>query len=140
MAIYGEYRQTWKFTRKGALVNSGGPSSPPESSGGDEHPSFDTSVAHVARIYDYWLGGKDNYAVDRAAGDAGLAVYPDIVHSVRANRAFLARAVRYLATEAGIRQFLDIGEDDPYGIVAKLTGAVPAGSYLALAHVASDID
>jgi hypothetical protein len=208
-------------------VNSGGPSSPPESPGGDEHPSFDTSVAHVARIYDYWLGGKDNYAVDRAAGDAGVEAYPDIVHSVRANRAFLARAVRYLATEAGIRQFLDIGtgiptannthevaqdaapdsrvvyvdndpivlaharalltgspegatdylnadlrdtdrilaeaaqtldfsqpvavvlmailhlindEDDPYGIVAKLTGAVPAGSYLALSHVASDID
>ena len=94
-------------------MNSGGPSSPPESPGGDEHPSFDTSVAHVARIYDYWLGGKDNYAVDRAAGDAGLEAYPDIVHSVRANRAFLARAVRHLATEAGIRQFLDIGTGIP---------------------------
>jgi hypothetical protein len=194
---------------------------------GDEHPSFDTSVAHVARIYDYWLGGKDNYAVDRAAGDAGVKAYPDLIFSVRANRAFLARAVHHLATEAGIRQFLDIGtgiptannthevaqaaspdcrvvyvdndpivlaharalltgapegvtdyldadlrdtdrileqaaatldfsqpvaivlmailhligdEDDPYGIVGKLTGAVPAGSYLALSHVASDID
>ena len=198
-------------------------SGPPQ----DEHPSFDTSVAHVARIYDYWLGGKDNYAVDRAAGDAGVQAYPDLVFSVRANRAFLARAVRYLATEAGIRQFLDIGtgiptannthevaqaaspdcrvvyvdndpivlaharalltgapegatdyldadlrdtdrileqaaatldfsqpvaivlmailhligdEDDPYGIVGRLTAAGPAGSYLALSHVASDID
>jgi hypothetical protein len=74
-----------------------------------DHPTFDTSVAHVARIYDYWLGGKDNYAVDRAAGDAALKAYPDLIHSVRSNRSFLARAVRYLAAEAGIRQFLDIG-------------------------------
>jgi hypothetical protein len=192
-----------------------------------EHPSFDTSVAHAARIYDYWLGGKDNYAVDRAAGDAAVAAYPNLIHSVRANRAFLARAVHYLAAEAGVRQFLDIGtgiptapntheiaqaadpscrvvyvdndptvmaharalltgapegatdyldadlrdagaildraaqtldfaqpvavvllailhlipdSDDPYGIVARLTGAIPAGSYLALSQIASDID
>ena len=78
-----------------------------------DHPSFDTSVAHVARVYDYWLGGKDNFAVDRAAGDQAIAAYPDIVHSVRANRAFLARAVRFLAGEAGIRQFLDIGTGIP---------------------------
>ena len=192
-----------------------------------DHPTFDTSVAHVARIYDYWLGGKDNYAVDRAAGDAAVQAYPDLIHSVRSNRAFLARAVHYLAAEAGIRQFLDIGTgiptapntheiaqavsarvpgrlrgqrphragarpraahrrpgrrhrlpgrrparhrhdpgraaqtldfsqpvavvlmailhlipdtDDPYGIVAQFTGAVPAGSYLALSQIASDID
>ena len=191
-----------------------------------DHPTFDTSVAHVARIYDYWLGGKDNYAVDRAAGDAALKAYPDLIHSVRSNRAFMTRAVRFLA-EAGIRQFLDIGTgiptapntheiaqgvapasrvvyvdndpivlaharalltgapegatdyldadlrdtgaildraaqtldfsqpvavmlmailhlvpdiDDPYGIVAQLAGAVPAGSYLALSQIASDID
>jgi hypothetical protein len=78
-----------------------------------DHRSFDTSVAHVARIYDYWLGGKDNYAVDRAAGDAAVQAYPDLVSSVRANRAFLARTVRYLAGEAGIRQFLDIGTGIP---------------------------
>jgi hypothetical protein len=78
-----------------------------------DHPTFDTSVAHVARIYDYWLGGKDNYAVDRAAGDAALAAYPDLIHSVRANRAFHGRTVRYLAAEAGIRQFLDIGTGIP---------------------------
>jgi S-adenosyl methyltransferase len=193
---------------------------------GEDHRSFDTSVAHVARIYDYWLGGKDNYAVDRAAGDAAVQAYPDLVSSVRSNRAFLARTVRFLAGEAGIRQFLDIGtgiptannthevaqavapscrvvyvdndpvvlaharalltstpegvtdyldadlrdtgkilaraaqtldfsrpvaivlmailhliedDDDPYGIVAKLLGAVPPGSYLALSHIASDI-
>jgi S-adenosyl methyltransferase len=193
---------------------------------GAEHRSFDTSVAHVARIYDYWLGGKDNYAVDRAAGDAAVQAYPDLVSSVRANRAFLARTVSFLAGEAGIRQFLDIGtgiptannthevaqsvapgcrvvyvdndpvvlaharalltstpegatdyldadlrdtakilaeaaqtldfsrpvaivlmailhligdEDDPYGIISTLLGAVPPGSYLALSHIASDI-
>jgi S-adenosyl methyltransferase len=77
-----------------------------------DHPSFDTSVAHVARIYDYWLGGKDNYAVDRAAGDAALQAFPGLVDSVRANRAFLARAVTYLAGQ-GFRQFLDIGTGIP---------------------------
>jgi hypothetical protein len=196
-------------------------------SGQDESPTFDTSVAHIARVYDYWLGGKDNYAADRAAGDAALQAYPDLVSSVRANRAFLARVVRYLAGEAGIRQFLDIGtgiptannthevaqslapesrvvyvdndpvvlsharalltsdpagatdyidadlrdteqilahaaqtldftrpvavmlmailhligdEDDPSGIVARLLEAVPPGSYLAISHVAADIE
>jgi S-adenosyl methyltransferase len=191
-----------------------------------DHPTFDTSVAHASRIYDYWLGGKDNYAVDRAAGDAALKAYPDLIHAVRSNRAFMTRTVRFLA-EAGIRQFLDIGTgiptapnthetaqavdpacrvvyvdndpivlaharalltgapqgatdyldadlrdtgaildraaqtldftqpvavvlmailhlipdtDDPFGIVARLIGAVPAGSYLALSQIASDID
>jgi S-adenosyl methyltransferase len=75
--------------------------------------SFDTSVAHIARVYDYWLGGKDNFAADRVAGDEALQAYPDLVSSVRANRAFLARGVRYLAAEAGIRQFLDIGTGIP---------------------------
>ncbi len=193
----------------------------------DERPAFDTSVAHIARVYDYWLGGKDNYAADRRAGDEAIQAYPDMASSVRANRAFLARAVRYLAGEAEIRQFLDIGtgiptannthevaqytapqsrvvyvdndpivlaharalltsrtegatayidadlrdtgailaqaaqtldfsrpvavmliailhligdDDHPYRIVAKLIDAVPPGSYLALSHVASDIE
>jgi hypothetical protein len=74
---------------------------------------IDTSVAHSARIHNYWLGGKDNFAADRAAGDAVIAAYPGIVKSVRANRAFLARAARFLAAEAGIRQFLDIGTGIP---------------------------
>ena len=81
--------------------------------GGAQRASFDTSVAHIARVYDYWLGGKDNFAADRAAAEQAIAAWPDIVLSVRANRAFLARAVRYLAGDAGIRQFLDIGTGIP---------------------------
>jgi len=202
-------------------TNSGGAAATPAG-----QPPFDVSVAHVARVYDYWLGGTDNFPADRAAGDQAIAAYPDIVLSVRANRAFLARAIGYLATEAGIRQFLDIGTgiptannthevaqaaapdsrvvyvdkdpvvlaharsllsstpegatryldadlrdtgtilaqaaqtldftqpvaimlmailqhlddaDDPYAVVARLLAAVPAGSYLALTHPASDI-
>ena len=76
-------------------------------------PQIDTSVASIARIYDYWLGGKDNFAVDRAAAEAMIQNYPDIVAGVRKNRAFLGRAVHYLAAEAGIRQFLDIGTGLP---------------------------
>jgi hypothetical protein len=74
---------------------------------------FDTSVAHQARMYDYVLGGKDNYESDRAAVQAGLQVWPDMAFAMRANRAFLGRVVRYLAAEAGIRQFLDIGTGIP---------------------------
>jgi S-adenosyl methyltransferase len=76
-------------------------------------PGFDTSVAHQARIYDYLLGGKDNYAADRAASEAVLSIYPEMAFNARANRAFLGRVVRYLAGEAGIRQFLDIGTGIP---------------------------
>ncbi len=195
--------------------------------GSADRLGIDTSVAHSARVHNYWLGGKDNFAADRATGDAVIAAYPGIVKSVRANRAFLARAARFLAAEAGIRQFLDIGTgipaadnthevvlaaapdarvvyvdydpvvllhartlltsdvsgaidyidadlrdpgtilrqaartldfsrpvaimliaimhligdaDDPYGLVAQLTAAVPPGSYLALSQVASDIE
>ena len=78
-----------------------------------DHPAFDTSVAHMARVYDYWLGGKDNFAADRAAGDAVIQAYPAVITTVRANRALLVRAVRYLAGEVGIRQFLDIGTGIP---------------------------
>ncbi len=76
-------------------------------------PDIDTSVAHPARVYDYWLGGKDNFAADRALGDAIKAAVPTIEVMARANRTFLGRAVRYLAAEAGIRQFLDIGTGIP---------------------------
>ena len=76
-------------------------------------PQLDTTVPHSARIWNYWLGGKDNYAVDRAAGDQFLATFPDIAVVARASRAFLGRAVRYLAEEAGIRQFLDVGTGLP---------------------------
>jgi hypothetical protein len=203
--------------------------SPPE---GDAENStaraaIDTSVAHQSRIYDYWLGGKDNFAVDREAAEQAIAAYPPIVRGVRAQRAFLARTVRYLAGLEGILQFLDIGtglptannthevaqeaqpfarvvyvdndsmvltharallsstpqgatsyldadlrepdkilasaadrldfsqpvallligilqlipdSDDPHAIVARLVGAVPRGSWLAVYHPASDID
>jgi SAM-dependent methyltransferase len=198
-----------------------------EAVSGVERAPFDTSVAHIARVYDYWLGGKDNFAADRVAAEQAIAAWPDIVLSVRANRAFLARVVRYLVSEAGVRQFLDIGTgipasnnthevaqsvapesrvvyvdndpvvlaharalltsgphgvtsyldadlrehgrvlgaaaevldfsrpvavmlmailqhvddaEDPYAIVAALLDALPAGSYLALSHPASDIE
>ena len=74
---------------------------------------LDTSVAHIARVYDYWLGGKDNFAADRAAGDQAIKAFPNIPLSARANRAYQARAVRFLAGEVGIRQFLDIGTGIP---------------------------
>jgi len=74
---------------------------------------LDISAAHIARVYDYWLGGKDNFAADRAAGEATVAVYPGIRLSAQANRAFLARTVRHLAGTEGIRQFLDIGTGLP---------------------------
>ena len=189
-------------------------------------PGFDTRRAHSARIYNYWLGGKDNYAADREAAEQAIAANPGIVNDVRANHTFLVRAVRFLAAEAGIRQFLDIGTglptasnthqvaqaaapdarvvyadndpivlvharalltstpagatayldadlrdtqailagaaqtldfgqpvalmlliilhmipdiDDPHGVVSALVDALPAGSYLVLAHPASDI-
>ena len=192
-----------------------------------EAPLLDTSRPHPARVYDYWLGGKDNFAADREAADAGYLAWPGVLSSVRANRAFLRRMVRYLAAEAGIRQFLDIGsglptasnthevaqaadpscrvvyadndpvvllhartlltsspegatdylqadirdpenildgaartldftrpvvvmmlgilhfmveEEDPYGIVARFMAAVPPNSYLAISHLASDIN
>jgi hypothetical protein len=76
-------------------------------------PELRTDIPHSARIWNYWMGGKDNYAVDRAAGDAAIAVYPDITTTAVQSRQFLIRAVRFLAGEAGIRQFLDIGTGLP---------------------------
>jgi hypothetical protein len=189
-------------------------------------PEFDPLHAHSARVYNYWLGGKDNFAADREAAEQAIAANPGIVTDVRANRAFLARVVRYVASECGVRQFLDIGTglptasnthevaqavapearivyvdndpivlaharalltstpegstayldadlrdtsailraasrtldfgepialmlliilhlipdaDDPCGIVARLVRALPVGSYLVLAHPASDV-
>jgi hypothetical protein len=74
---------------------------------------IDTTVSHSARIWDYWLRGKDNYAVDREVGDRIEEMLPDIVRQAREDRLFLGRVVRYLAGEAGIRQFLDIGTGLP---------------------------
>ena len=73
---------------------------------------LDISFPHPARVYDAWLGGKDNFAADRAAAEVGLAAFPGVIQTVRANRAFLERAVRYLAGE-GMRGFLDIGTGLP---------------------------
>ncbi len=70
-------------------------------------------MAHPARVYNYWLGGKDNYAADRDAAERAVAANPNILPGVQANRAFLRRAVEYLAGEAGVRQFLDIGTGLP---------------------------
>lgn len=74
---------------------------------------LDTNVAHIARVRDYWLGGRNNFAVDRQVGDEAMTAFPGLVASVRTTRAFLVRAVRYLAAEAGVRQFLDIGAGIP---------------------------
>ena len=76
-------------------------------------PEIDASVPNSARIWNYWLGGKDNYPVDREAGEQFRAIFPEIVEVARSTRAFLNRAVRYLAGEAGLRQFLDIGTGLP---------------------------
>jgi hypothetical protein len=76
-------------------------------------PGIDTSRPHSARMYDYYLGGKDHFAADREAADKVLAAFPSVRTATRENRAFLGRAVRYLAAEAGIRQFLDIGTGIP---------------------------
>ena len=78
-----------------------------------DESKFDSSVPHIARVYDYWLGGKDNFTADRELGERTLQAYPNLAFSVRANRAFLARAVRFLARDQGIRQFLDIGTGIP---------------------------
>jgi S-adenosyl methyltransferase len=194
---------------------------------GQGPPDINTNEVSPARIYDYWLGGKDNFPVDRDAGEAVLEVFPEMRRGVQANRALLGRMVRYLAGEAGIQQFLDIGTglptkdnthevaqrvtpearivyvdndplvmvharallqsspqgvtkyveadlrdpdkilegaaatldfnepvavttlmilmlihdaDDPYGIIGKLMGALPSGSFLAISHPAGDVD
>ncbi|HEY4463257.1 MAG TPA: SAM-dependent methyltransferase [Streptosporangiaceae bacterium] len=78
-------------------------------------PGVDTGQANIARVYDYWLGGSNNFRADQDAARAMIAVEPNIRAMARANRAFLGRAVRFLAEEAGVRQFLDIGSGIPTG-------------------------
>jgi O-methyltransferase involved in polyketide biosynthesis len=79
----------------------------------DQSLEIDGSVPNSARIWNYWLGGKDNYPVDRKAGDQFREVFPGIVDVARSSREFLVRAVTYLAGEAGVRQFLDVGTGLP---------------------------
>ena len=85
----------------------------PERPDGTAGTAIDTTVPHSARIWNYWLGGKDNYAVDREAGNQYKDIFPGIAVVAQTSRAFLTRAVRYLAGQAGIRQFLDIGTGLP---------------------------
>lgn len=92
--------------------------SPPPPSNADREPfEIDTTTAHPARVYDYLLGGRENFAVDRAAAEEHIAANPAGIDAIRgdirANRDFLGRTVRYMAGEAGIRQFLDIGTGLP---------------------------
>jgi hypothetical protein len=112
--------------------------------------SFDPSVPNVARMYDFMLGGKDNFQVDRDAVAKVLEALPEGIEVVRQNRAFLRRVVRFLAGEAGIRQFLDLGSGLPTmqnvhevaeevkRLVGEVLEAVPAGSYLVVSHGTSD--
>jgi len=103
----------------------GNPADHPSPQGGREQPArwlpsrddagspFDTAVAHPARVYNVWLGGKDHYAADRHAAHEVMRRSPQVVTGALANRHFLARVVRFLAAECGIRQFLDIGTGLP---------------------------
>lgn len=95
-----------------------GPGDPivPESEGvlvTENSSKIDTGVAHPARVWDYWLGGRDNYTADREVGDHLLEVMPELAVIARADREFLGRVVRHLVTDVGIRQFLDIGTGIP---------------------------
>ena len=82
-------------------------------SGFDRAAQIDARLPHSARVYDYWLGGKDNFAIDRDTAEEAISANPGIVADARANRAFLARSVHYLASECGVSQFLDIGTGLP---------------------------
>jgi S-adenosyl methyltransferase len=94
--------------REGQFMSDGSPEGQEDALAG-----LDTSVAHSARVWNYLLGGKDHFAADRVTGDLILKMFPDLARLARLQRRFLVRAVRYLAGEAGIRQFLDIGTGLP---------------------------
>ncbi|MFL1430680.1 MULTISPECIES: SAM-dependent methyltransferase [unclassified Nocardiopsis] len=93
------------------MTDAPSPSSPAGSD--DRPPAIDTTRTHSARIWNYWMGGKDHYPIDRIAGDAVAAGFPEIVDLARTSRKFLIRVVTHLTQEAGIRQFLDIGTGMP---------------------------
>jgi hypothetical protein len=85
----------------------------PESEELADDPRLNTGVPQVARVYDYWLSGKDNFTADRVAGEEAIKAFPGIRLSAQANRAFLRRTVRFLTSSEGVRQFLDIGTGLP---------------------------
>ncbi len=85
----------------------------PEETDGSAGTAIDTRVAHSARVWNYWLGGKDNYKIDRVVAEEIAATFPGIRDLARQVRLFLFRAIRYLVAEAGVRQFLDIGTGLP---------------------------
>jgi S-adenosyl methyltransferase len=110
-------------------------------------PGVDMTVANVARMWDYYLGGSENSEADREAARLVLGAAPDVPLAALENREFLKHAVRFLVTEAHISQFIDIGpglpdfirdQDDPYGCVAKLCSALCPGSYLVISHVTGE--
>jgi len=108
-------------------AGTGAPSRLSEARDASPEARFDPSVAHSARVYAYWLGGKDNFPADRKAAEEVMRLRPQVVASARANRSFLARVVRYLAAQAGIRQFLDVGTGLPApGNTHELAQAVDA--------------
>ncbi|MBL1068756.1 SAM-dependent methyltransferase [Streptomyces sp. 7-21] len=84
-----------------------------DSSVTDDVPKIDTTVPHSARIWNYWLGGRDNYEIDRVVGERYQSTFPGVVDLARASRAFLVRSIRYMAETAGVRQFIDIGTGLP---------------------------
>ncbi|MFA1550322.1 SAM-dependent methyltransferase [Actinomadura chokoriensis] len=101
---------------------------------GESHPEWviDPETPSVARMYDYYLGGKDNYAADRAAADQVVAAMPNVLEFTRANRRLLSRAVTMMAGRGVLRFVPD--EDRPAEVVAKLRAALAPGSYLAITH------
>src|SRR5436190_320970 len=109
-------------------------------------PGIDTTRAHPARVYDYWLGGKDNFAADREAAEQALQAYPQLAQAVQANRKFLAGAARTLdfgqpvaLMLLAILQFIP-DEQDPAGLVSRLVAALPSGSYLVISHPTDDFN
>src|SRR5579863_9569183 len=110
--VAGRSGQSRVNSEVATLAAADGPTSEAEPGPGEDG-HLDAGVAHIARVYNYWLGGADYFPADRAAAEATIAAYPGIQLSAQANRAFLARSVRYLAEAEEIRQFLDVGTGLP---------------------------
>jgi hypothetical protein len=103
-AMSSQHGESWMSARPQGSKTDGA---------GQTMPAIDTTVAHSARRYDYWLGGKDNFAADRESGDAIAAAFPTVRTAVIENRRFVRRATAFLAEHTGIDQFLDIGTGIP---------------------------